>query len=197
MSKQSTANSIYENGIVIDASRKQTIAKIVRDLGVSQGYASTLYNNARKATQTTNDLERLGLVPSPSAPIPTAEKINQFDKANLRMIRAELNKALEETLSKFGLSAKVGSMSYKAHEFTTRLTISTGSQDDAAERNFKDNCRAFGLTPDDFGRQFKANGKTFTITGIKQQRRKYPITATSARGASYKFTESQVVRGLI
>jgi len=52
----------------------------------------------------------------------------------------------------------------------------------------------FGLNASDFGREFRANGEAFRITGLSPRRPKYPIDAErlSDRG-QFKFTAENVV----
>jgi len=198
MSKQSNANSIYENGLPIGATRKQTIAKIVTDLGVSAGYASTLYNNARKASQA-------GAVPTLieqiTAPASDAEldqsKITSFNSRNIDTIQNEVKAALDAVLAKHGMSASFGNIRYNSGDYSSRMTISVGNADDAAKQKFARDAYRVGLKAEDFGKEFTTHsGKTFTITGINLGRRKYPISGVSPRGARYKFSAEQVKRGL-
>jgi len=226
MSKQSQANTVYQ--AYPSTARKIVIQHIVEVVGCSAGYASTLYNNARKASEDATmkeAMERAGdttWIKTSDAPATAEEaeeaekarynetkaalkanaasggqKINHFDKDNLDMIRKELDAAIEGVMNKFGLSGGVGNIRYKAHEFSARLTVNTGNKDDATRNSFNDVCRVYGLAPSDFGREFKVNGKTFTIAGIKPSRRKYPIQGISARGGKFKFTQSQVTQGLV
>ena len=198
MTKQSHANEIYDANVGV--SRQDVLFMITSMVGVSPAYASTLYNNARKAskvasTPTLTDSHFNGK--SPVDEIPTFENIEQFNKPNLRMLRVELDKALKDTLVKFGLSHKIGSISFGPGEFTTRLTVNCGSADDVVRDTFNDHCASYGLKPSDFGREFRTNGSVFTITGLKPNRRKYPISGVGARGGKYKFTADKVVRVLI
>jgi hypothetical protein len=53
---------------------------------------------------------------------------------------------------------------------------------------------AFGLSPDDYGRQFSTGRERFRITGIDPRRPKYPLSAERiSDGQGFKFTSDQVV----
>lgn len=197
MSKQLQANSIYElfteQG---DCSRKQIIQEIAVEVGVSPAYASTLYNNAKKATQPARHSAERNAQTTPTAPN-VGDKINTFTKPTLRSLRIEMDAALKAVMDKHGISHKIGNMSFNGGEFTTSLTVSAGSQDEVIKNTFDLYCSDYGLKPSDLNREFTSNGKTFTITGIKPNRRKYPISGVGAQGGKYKFSAEQVVRGLV
>lgn len=121
-----------------------------------------------------------------------SKQITRFDSNNLDEVRDVINKTLEATLKQYGLTAKIGNIRYGGNDFRTTLTVSTGTQDDAAEREFAKHAYKFGLPVDLFGKTFKHQGEEFTITGIKPKSRKYPVVATNKRGTSYKFTAMSV-----
>ncbi len=119
-----------------------------------------------------------------------AKQITQFNRANLKTLRTDIDNALEAVLAKHGLSGSIGRISFSANEFKTRLTVGTGSTDDTAERTFKENACRFGLTGDEFGKSFTQGSTKFTIVGMKPRNHKYPIIAENAKGTSYKFPAS-------
>ena len=52
----------------------------------------------------------------------------------------------------------------------------------------------YGLSPTDFGREFRANGETFQITGLNPRRPRYPIDAERLPDRrQFKFTAENVV----
>lgn len=194
MSKQSQANNIYEHGIEAGFSRKDIIAEIVMEVGVSAAYASTLYNNARKAVQSAT-------TPTLTTPVTPVVKstgsINEFNSRNIDAVQADIKAALEAVMNKHGISIEFGGIRYSNSNYTSKMSVNVGNAEDAARTKFASMCHLFGLKPEDFGREFTtSSGKTFTITGINPGRRKYPISGVSPRGAKYKFTEDQVIRGL-
>jgi len=190
MSKQHEANSTYEHGIEAGFSRKQIINEIMIEVGVSAGYASTLYNNAKKATQPARHSAERHAQTKPST--------KSFGKATCKALRVDLDAAIKAVMKKHGITHKIGKMTYNADEITTRLTISNAAdQEVVANNQFNIHCSSYGLKPTDLNRQFNINGRVFTITGIKPNRRKYPITGTGVQGGRYKFTAEQVTRNLV
>ena len=81
----------------------------------------------------------------------------------------------------------MGRITFTDTDFRGKLTVSCGSADDAAEREFKKYAFRFGLDGSEFGKTFKHGRTSFTISGIKPKSHKYPILAKNARGTEYKF----------
>jgi len=67
-------------------------------------------------------------------------KIVNFDRKNLKEVRAAIDAALVTALADFGLTAKLGNISFLESEFSSKLTVSIGGADDA-ERNQFEKCR--------------------------------------------------------
>lgn len=62
---------------------------------------------------------------------------------------------------------------------------------------FKELAEIYDLKPEDLGREFRNQGKTFTITGLKTRSPKYPILARCKEdGRTYKFPEKLVAAKL-
>lgn len=117
-----------------------------------------------------------------------AQQITRFDSSNLDEVRDQINNTLAAVLKQYGLTAKIGNIRYSSNDFRTTLTVSTGSNADAAQREFERHAYKFGLAVDLFGKSFMHHGEKFTITGIKPKSRKYPVLAKNAKGTTYKFT---------
>lgn len=118
--------------------------------------------------------------------------ITKFDKSNLKVVRALANAALTEALAEHGLTATIGNITYSDADFNCKLTVSCGSDEDAAKREFEKNAFRFGLTADDYGRDFNFNGKMFKLIGIKPKASKYPLVGLGSDGKRYKFPETAV-----
>ncbi len=74
----------------------------------------------------------------------------------------------------------------KDPEAKTALAMLETSANEA-RREWELYCRNFGLKPEQFGKTFCYDKKTYTIIGIKPNSHKYPVLAKSERGTSYKF----------
>ena len=119
-------------------------------------------------------------------------KITQFDRTNLKALRADIDRAVNDALGKYGLTAELGNISFTATDFNAKIKVSCGSSEDAARREFEKYAPRFGLDPDDFGTSFRQGGTIFTVVGIKPKSHKYPVLAANKRGTVYKFAASDV-----
>jgi hypothetical protein len=73
------------------------------------------------------------------------------------------------------------------------LPLPDGSTLDAKRMRFEALAEAYGLSPEDFGREFSTGRERFCIVGIDPRRPKYPILATRVPdGKGYKFTAKNV-----
>ena len=68
-----------------------------------------------------------------------------------------------------------------------------GTALDPERLRFEALAEAFGLSPADYGRQFRTGRELFKITGIDPRRPKYPVSAERIPdGQGFKFTSDQV-----
>ena len=121
-------------------------------------------------------------------------KITEFDKTNLKVLRADIDRAVNDVLGKYGLSAELGNISFTHTDFSTKLKVMIGDAEDASKLKFEKYAPRFGLDPEDFGTSFRKNGTIFTIVGINAnaKRNGYPVLAANKRGTIYKFAASDV-----
>lgn len=78
--------------------------------------------------------------------------------------------------------------------FRVSIPLPDGTVLDPERLRFEALAEAFGLSADDYGRQFTTGRETFRITGLDPRRPKYPISAQRIPdGQSFKFTADQVV----
>ena len=81
-------------------------------------------------------------------------------------------------------------------EFGVRVSIPLpdGSTLDLERMLFEALAEEYGLSPEDFGREFSTGSERFRVAGIDPRRPKYPISATRVPdGKGYKFTAENVV----
>lgn len=116
-----------------------------------------------------------------------------------KTIEAEMLKACAEVAAKHGLAAEglgIQGMDLRWHfEFGVRVSIPLpdGSTLDPEQMLFEALAEEFGLSPDDFGREFSTGLERFRVAGIDPRRPKYPISATRIPdGKGYKFTAENV-----
>ena len=194
MSKQSTANYLYEGGVSRNESRKEIIGNISRKCAVGVAYASTLYQKAKKThtpTQTSHTKPEVTV---------TSAAVNTFNKANLRALRVDFQSAIDAVAAKHGLTGKLGNIRFGATDFTCKMTVETSGAAEVKTNNDAKDFRLYaemsGLSADDFGKEFKYSGKTLKIIGYNTRAKKYPISLEDTRGKKYKVSGSQIASAL-
>jgi len=116
-----------------------------------------------------------------------------------KVIETEMLRACAEIAARHGLAAEglgVPSMNLRWNfEFGVRVSIplADGSTLDPERMMFEVLAEEFGLSPDDFGREFSNGREHFRVAGIDPRRPKYPVSATRIPdGKGYKFTAENV-----
>ena len=123
--------------------------------------------------------------------------ITEFNKANLKQLRESLNAAVSLVEEEHGVEIVVGNIKYIDHEATITVKVRTinesGESYDPMKADFLAYCSLFGFSQDDLGKTFVNHGKTFTISGMKPNNRRYPLIATDSAGNAYKFEAEGVL----
>ncbi len=116
-----------------------------------------------------------------------------------KSIEAEMLRACADVAAKHGLVAAglgVKAMDLRWNfEFSVRVSIPLpdGSTLDPERMLFEALAEEFGLSQNDFGREFSTGRERFRVAGIDPRRPKYPISATRIPdGKGYKFTAENV-----
>lgn len=126
--------------------------------------------------------------------------ITHFDRPTLRMLNAEIEAALQSVADKHGISIKTGGASFTAQNYRLKLevAIKDGNGDALTKQatDFQKHATQFGLSPDDFGREFVNRRSTFKIVGIAIGSWRYPILCENQNGKVYKFPAATVKAAL-
>jgi len=125
--------------------------------------------------------------------------MSKFDRSKVKEIHKDISDALALIAKKYGmLSLSTGTLSFNENKFTVRVT-GISSLDAFSYNTPVINARTSSTTPlsDYVGKKFISKGVMFTVTDIKMNRPKYPISAVNSAGTGYKFTPSAVAAGLI
>lgn len=78
--------------------------------------------------------------------------------------------------------------------FRVSIPLPDGTALDPERLRFEPLAEAFGLSAEDYGRQFSTGRETFRLIGIDPRRPKYPISAERVPdGQGFKLTADQVV----
>ena len=112
-----------------------------------------------------------------------------LDKENIRTLHWQLEAVLQDWGKENGLGMKVGSLRYSKDGFrmTVEGAVLSGEVASFEKANFIRHCSKYGLTPEDFGREFTNGDGVYRICGIKTSNRKYPILAENVRRLSPDF----------
>ena len=120
-------------------------------------------------------------------------------KQQFSSFRSDVNTALKEVATKYGITLSAGSIKYGTNEFTCRLEGKRKEVDGKPfeQAEFEKYAKLYGFEPTDFGRCFTSGGKRYKIVSLKTKNRSYPIIAKNVgTGTSYKFAAEDVLRAL-
>jgi hypothetical protein len=133
----------------------------------------------------------------------TAARITGIDQPTTRMLRERLDAALKAAgLDAIGLSAEVGnaligcgrtSVTFKVE---VAVVAADGTTLNRGAQSFRQMATLYGLAPDDLGRTFAHQGRTFTITGLAARAGRMPILADRDDGCGFKFPAESVAKML-
>ena len=128
--------------------------------------------------------------------------MTSFTKDNVPAIHKEIDAALAVIAEKWGITnLTTGTLRYNSAEMrlsvtgkvvpvTATVVVATAINAGVSVMNMNA-AQIWGL----IGKTFISGGERYTITDIKNNRPKFPISAKNALGGQYKFTKSAVERG--
>jgi hypothetical protein len=118
-------------------------------------------------------------------------KVKQFNSANLKELRTELNAQMAKIEKKFGIKIDVGNMSYRSDEVSIKVkanTISaTGMVNTKEVDAFIRHSTRLGFSHFKVGDRVEIEGHILTIKGFNTRASKSPIQL-EANGRPYKCT---------
>ncbi len=118
-------------------------------------------------------------------------KMNKENFNNFKKDFMEAVKALED---KYDVSISFGnSISYTENFFSTKIEVTNGSNAEDAEKvMFEHNVlgNRYGITPDDYGKEFVINGKKFVLVGFKPRARINCFVIRDQKGTQYTCSAS-------
>lgn len=121
----------------------------------------------------------------------------KFTKQDFGKLRDDINTALQPVAEKYALRMTAGNISYREDTFSVKLECAKTDVGDLVAKEFEKNCALFGLSPDDYKREFVLNCDKHAIVGLSLGSSKYPIICLNLRtDKTYKFTEEAVKRAL-
>jgi len=109
-----------------------------------------------------------------------------LDRSKAKEISAAIEAALQPVAEQFGLELTMKGGTYDINIYRPRIELKTA---DAGRVDFERYAEMFGLSADDFGREFTTGARRFRISGISPRSTKRPILATEIVSSRvYKFT---------
>lgn len=128
-------------------------------------------------------------------------KLTMFDRVICRAVSDAVEEALKPVADRFGVQIKTKGGTYTPGNYLLRLEIATigddGQVHTQAVEDFRKYAPAFGLEPDDLGREFRTGRGRYRITGLSSYRPKFPINGVDVvTGKPFKFTLEMVKKGL-
>lgn len=127
------------------------------------------------------------------------EKITEFNRTTLPIIRKKLNEILTPLGKELGIDFSAGNISFTKTNASIKVgmtTIQNGVVFSKERQDFKIHAGMYGLRSEDIDKSFITDSDTYTITGLGIRRRKYPIIAENSSGKSYIFSAETVKRAL-
>ncbi len=127
-------------------------------------------------------------------------KINEFDRTNLRLLRDDVESALNAVGKKYGIDLRLGTGRFSSENVTFRLEGSVIRAEGVVTREaaeFRQYADLLGLEASDLGKTFQHRGQPYEIVGAKLSSSKYPIFARNVLNRKvYKFRVADVREAL-
>lgn len=134
--------------------------------------------------------------------------MNSFSRMDIITLQKEIKAALDAVAQKHNLAISMGNVRFSPFstrfskiEFvpknpTTALSQPSISSMDpyntVESRSYISNAYKYNLPMNGLGKKFSANGKMYTIIGLKPSFRKYPVIAADNSGRRFKFSAERV-----
>ncbi len=119
------------------------------------------------------------------------DPILSFTPQTVLKVQEDLVAMMKQYAKQHGLELSGAKCSYHSQSCDYTLSLSVPSSIDAEEMKrleFETLAPLFDLTEDDYQREFRLNGRRFTLVALKPNNRKYPIIGADESGKRYKFT---------
>jgi hypothetical protein len=127
-------------------------------------------------------------------------KIDQFDTTTCKLMRREIEEALDKVGQRYGVAFQGGNIRYTSETFAMKITGATRGKNGeviAPEvKDFNRYCGMYGMVPSDLGKTFVSVGYTYKLVGLKPKNHKYPFIGQREDGKRFKFDVGTVRRAL-
>ena len=122
-------------------------------------------------------------------------KIAQFDKQSLSLLRREIDEALAAIGKKYEISLKAGNARYQDTNATFKLELAIMDGDRVVSKEMGSLLMFLSVLGMDEGhltKQFKLSNKTFVLAGYQSRKRKPMMIREVATGRLYNASEESV-----
>jgi hypothetical protein len=126
-------------------------------------------------------------------------KINTFDRTNLRLLRDDVQSALNAVAEKYGIDLRLGTGRFASENVTFNLEGSVIGAEGVVTREaaeFRQYADVLALEASDLGKTFQYRGQPYEIVGARLSNSKYPVLAKNRNGKVYKFRVADVREAL-
>jgi len=117
--------------------------------------------------------------------------MTNFDNANLKSLRIDIDAALREVASKHGIKLSIGNISFSADRFTTRLT---GLSEATVIKKTTVTTHIFEANGFKLGDTFKHKTKTLKIVGYNSKRPKNCVELEDQNGRKFSGSIDMIKR---
>lgn len=123
--------------------------------------------------------------------------ILKFTKQEFIELRDDINTVLQPVAEKYALRMTAGNISYSEDRFSVKIECARTDAGDLEKKEFDKNCTLFGLSPDDYRREFIINADKHILVGLSLGSPKYPFICLNLKtNKKCKITEEAVKRAL-
>lgn len=124
-----------------------------------------------------------------------------MNKEKVLSLRQQLEAALQPFAKENNLAIKFGTARFGSTAVTFKVDVAEiSASGDVMSKEvdaFKKNAMLYGLKPEDLGRTFSSNGRTYRIKGLMTRSHRYPILCEDLnKKTMIKFPSETVARAL-
>jgi hypothetical protein len=124
--------------------------------------------------------------------------ITQFNKSNIRALRAELNEAMQSLSEKYGVKVHAGNASFSDNEVTFKLKLNVLNENGLAltqnAENFELVKKGYGLEHLSIGDSVKLGSDTYVLSGFNNRASKNQIEISDLKNnKSYGCTVAAIL----
>lgn len=121
----------------------------------------------------------------------------EINKDTLKRFRHDFSHLAKVLEDEFGVTIKLGNISYDNTGFKTSMTVVNGEgvdiQSMQLEKDFLNNCWKYGMIDTDLHRVFTYQGDEYQIVGMKPRSKKYPFVVKHLTSGKLSKFSKQII----